>query len=419
MIGHKRAIGGSSPVFAAMLSALVAAGGAASACRAEGAPVASGEAPIYHMPTERVQTRWFTRENPQGLPGQGAKERFGRKGSPSTWIEKGQSLTLVDVKGSGTVRKIWLALGSRRPDEQRGVSIEAYWDDAPTPAVQAPAGDFFCHSLGQLCRFENAMFASPEGRSHVSFVPMPFRKRAVIKLKNETDHALPVYYDVAVTLNEDHPPQMLYFHSTWRRERYLKPRQDMTILPQVSGRGRFLGCNLGLLLSPKMRNFWWGEGEVKMYVDGDGEHPTLVGTGTEDYVLSAWGQERFECMYMGNQYVAPDGGGIGFYRFHIPDPVYFHENLRVDIQMMGGGTAQQLLDAMAGTPGLRIMKPGRGDEYFTEQELKSNPEWVGNAEREGDDYSATAYFYLDRPENGLPPLAPPEERLAGIVPNAR
>jgi hypothetical protein len=382
--------------------------GAASSLSAE------GTVPIYHMPQGHVETRWFTFENPQGLKGEGGQARHGRKGAPATHILPGESLNLVDVKGSGTVRKIWLALGSRTPEEQRAIVVEMFWDGAETPAVQAPAGDFFCHSLGNVVKFENAMFASPEGRSHVSFVPMPFRESALIRLVNQTAQPVPVYYDVAVTLGEEHPDEMLYFHSTWRREQSTKVREDMTILPKVEGKGRFLGCNLGLVLNPQMRNFWWGEGEVKIYLDGDDEFATLVGTGTEDYVLSAYGQDLYDCMYMGNQYVAPDKSAYGFYRFHIPDPVYFHQDLRVTIQVMGGPSYQLMLDAMAQNPGLKFMKAGPGGEYYTEEELKANPQLAEVMERHGDDYCATAYFYLDKPENGLPPLAPLEERLAGI-----
>ncbi|HOR28729.1 MAG TPA: DUF2961 domain-containing protein [Candidatus Sumerlaeota bacterium] len=369
---------------------------------------------LYRMAPPSVETRWFTFENPQGLKGEGGQARFGRKGAPATAIPAGEALTLVDVEGSGTIRKIWLALGSRQLEEQRGVSIEMYWDHAATPAVQAPAGDFFCHSLGHATPFQSALFASPEGRSHVCFVPMPFRKHARILLRNETEKPVWVYYDVAVTLGEQHDDDMLYFHSTWRRQNPTILREDFTILPKVTGRGRFLGCHIGVRLNPQVSNMWWGEGEVKMYLDGDEEFPTLCGTGTEDYILDAYGQGLFDNLYMGNHYVAPDKSAYGFYRFHIPDPVWFHQDLRVTIQVMSGPGYPAMLEAMAKTPGLRFMKPTDGTEYFTEEELRAHPDRSSVVEREGDDYCATAYFYLDRPENDLPPLADVRERLADL-----
>ena len=369
------------------------------------------------MPSEKVETRWYTWENKQGAKGEGGQARSTRKGSPCTVIASGTTLVLADIKGSGTIRRMWMTPGPRDADMLRGLKIEMFWDGAKTPAVQAPLGDFFCHSLGHMVAFENACFSSPEARSINCVIPMPFRKSAKIQITNESPKDISIYYDVAVTMGETHDANMLYFHSYWRRENYTTVRQDMTILPQLKGRGRFLGCNLGVRLHPSMTNFWWGEGEVKVYLDGDKEFPTLCGTGTEDYIGTAYGQGHFTHMFQGNQYIhKPEGSpglAYGFYRFHIPDPVYFYKDIRVTIQVMGGPGYTSMLKAMDKDPTLKFMKAGPGGEYYTREELEKEPKRADVMERI-DDHCATAYWYMDKPENGFPPIAPFADRIKDL-----
>ncbi|MDO8588286.1 MAG: DUF2961 domain-containing protein [Armatimonadota bacterium] len=376
------------------------------------------ESQWFQMPDEKVETRWYTWENPQGAKGEGGKARSGRKGAPCTGIAKnGGTLVLADIQGSGTIRRIWMTPGPRDADMLRGCKIEIYWDGAKTPAVQAPLGDFFCHSLGHMVAFENACFSSPEARSMNCFIPMPFRKSAKIQITNESPKPISIYYDVAVTLGDKHNDETLYFHSYWRRENYTTVRRDMTILPQVKGRGRFLGCNLGVRLHPSMTNFWWGEGEVKAYLDGDKEFPTLCGTGTEDYIGTAYGQGHFAHRFQGNQYINDPKDGpanaYGFYRFHIPDPVYFRKDARVTIQVMGGPSYAQMLDAMAKDTSLKFMKAGEPGQYYTKEELEKEPNRADVMERI-DDHCATAYWYMDKPENGLPAIAGFAERIKDL-----
>ena len=371
----------------------------------------------FQMPDEKVETRWYTFENPQGTKGEGGKARYGRKGSPCTVIPKGKTLVLADIEGSGTIRRIWMTPSPRDADMLRGLRIEMYWDGAKTPAVQAPLGDFFCHSLGHMVRFENACFSSPEARSMNCFIPMPFRKSAKIQIVNESPKDIWIYYDVAATIGDKHDDNTLYFHSYWRRENYTVVRRDMTILPQLKGRGRFLGCNLGVRLHPSMTNFWWGEGEVKVYLDGDKEYPTLCGTGTEDYIGTAYGQGLFVNRFQGNHYANTVEGSptnaYGFFRFHIPDPVYFHKDIRVTIQVMGGPSYRAMLDAMDKDPSLKFMKAGDGTQYYTREELEKEPGRADVMERI-DDHCATAYWYMDKPENGLAPIAPFAERIKDL-----
>jgi hypothetical protein len=380
---------------------------------AAGALSADPAASLYEMTAGAVETRWYTFENPHGLKGQAGQARFGRKGAPATGIGAGKSLVLAHIEGSGTICRIWATLFSRTPAALRGLKLEMYWDGAKTPAVQAPFGDFFCHSMGHMVTFENACFYSPEGRSFNCLVPMPFRKSARIVLVNESGADNGIYYEVDATVGDKHDANATYFHSYWRRENPTTVRQDMTILPHIQGRGRFLGCNLGIRQNQSCTNFWWGEGEVKVYLDGDQERPTLCGTGTEDYIGDGYGQGYFHCRYSGNQYVSPGKDAYGFYRLHIPDPVWFQKAVRVTIQVMGGPSYRAMLDSMDRDPSLKLMKAGDGQHYYTREELAAAPNRAEVMERT-DDYCATAYWFLDRPENGLPPLAPAAERMKDL-----
>jgi len=373
----------------------------------------STESTLCRMPCTEVQSRWYTFENPQGIKGGGGTARFGRKGAPCVGIAAGERLTLADVEGSGTIRRIWATLWKRDGAALRGLKIEMYWDGAQTPAVQAPFGDFFCQGLGHMTAFQNACFSSPEGRSFNCCAPMPFRKGARVVLVNESGADNGIYYDIACTLGDDHDERVLYFHSYWRRENMTQLRRDMTILPRVEGRGRFLGCHLGVRLHPSMTNFWWGEGEVKVYLDGDEEYPTLCGTGTEDYIGTGYGQGWFAHAYQGNHFVSEGKDAFAFYRWHIPDPVYFYKDVRVTIQVMGGPRFPQMLEALDKDPALVFMKAGDGTEHYTREELEAHPEWAQVMERI-DDHCATAYWYMDRPENGLAPIAPVAERLKDL-----
>ena len=365
----------------------------------------------FELPKERPVTRWFTLENPTGKPGAAGTANHGRKGSPSQVFPAGAEMVLMDAEGPGMVRRIWLTLYRMDPAALRGLVIEMYWEGEREPAVRAPLGDFFCHAPGKMAAFENACFASPEGRSFVCFIPMPFRARGRIVLVNESGQENGVYYEVDATLGDALPEELLYFHASWRRENPTELRRDMTILPRVEGKGRFLGCNLGVRLDERTQNFWWGEGEVKVYLDGDRELPTLCGTGTEDYIMTGYGQGVFANRYSGNPYISEDKRVYGFYRFHIPDPVYFYRDIRVTIQVMGGPSYEQMLHSLIRNPELKFMKAGDGNQWYDMAELLAHPEKAEVMER-SDDWCATAYWYWDRPAGGTQPLPELLERLA-------
>jgi len=374
---------------------------------------------LFRKPAPSLQTRWFTFENQNGQKGAAGRANFGRKGSPAPRVKAGETFVLLDVKDSGTIRRIWSTIDLHGdPDVLRGVKLEIFWHGSKTPAVQAPFGDFFGHHHGRIVKFENVFFSSPEGRSFNCIIPMPFQKAAKIQIINESTKDITFFYEVDCTLGYPHGSDTLYFHSYWRRENLTIARRDFNILPQIKGTGRFLGCSLSIRQNPAMTNFWWGEGEVKIYLDGDTDFPTLCGTGTEDYIGTGWGQNLFSNQYQGNNFVSSQGTGMfknayGFYRFHVPDPVYFHRDIRVSIQALGGATTKSILDAMTKNPDQQYMKASDGSQYFSTEELETAEDYFVLVERV-DDYCATSYWYMDTPQNQLAPLAPLTDRTADI-----
>jgi hypothetical protein len=321
-------------------------------------------------------------------------------------VPAGASVTLAEARGtSGTVRRIWMTFGDRSPRMLRSLRIDMYWDGAATPAVSAPLGDFFGIGLGRTAQFESALFSNPEGRSFNAIVPMPFRTGMRIVVTNESATNVPeLFYDVDYTVGDRHPANVLYFHAHWRRENPTRLERDFEILPRVTGRGRYLGANVGVTVNrEEYFTTWWGEGEVKVYLDGDAELPTLAGTGTEDYVGTAWGQGRYAHLYQGSPIADEGAMQWAFYRYHVPDPVYFRRDVRVTVQQIGY-LADHSRGAITRT-GRRLVRAGEGD-------VEMNTATDGKFER-SDDWSSCAYFYLDRPENGLPRLAPVGERTAG------
>ena len=363
---------------------------------------------LYTAPSG-VETRWASPENPRGEKGVGGQANGGRKGRPSISIEAGEKATLAEVHGSsGTVRRIWATFNDRSPAMLRGLKIEMFWDESSKPAVSVPFGDFFGMALGHMTAYQSALFSSPEGKSFNCYVPMPFRTGMKIVVTNESGRDLRLfYYDIDYTLGDKHGKDDLYFHAHFRREDPTSLQKDFQILPEVIGRGRYLGSSLGVQANRELyADKWWGEGEVKIYLDGDGESPTLVGTGTEDYVSDGWALNQFSNLYQGSLYGDPAKMQYSLYRFHVPDPIYFRSRIRVTLQQIGmirGANAEDPI-YKTGTPVYQT-GPGR-----VEKEKGSG----GTFERQ-DCWSSVAYFYLDRPEDDLPALESPEGRMKGMT----
>ncbi len=371
-----------------------------------------------------TETRWSSFENLRGLKGAGARENRGAKGHAFDRLKAGETKTLLNVQGAGSIRRMWFTLQDRSAEMLRSLKLEAFWDGAAMPAVSVPFGDFFGAILGRAVPFENELFADPEGRSFLCYIPMPFRKAARITLTNESPRDIPaLYYDIDYLTAAAPDEELLYFHAAWRREHSTEPGRDFEILPRVRGEGRFLGAHLGVIANPEYTG-WWGEGEVKMYIDGDRALPTLAGTGAEDYIGTGWGEGVFQHRYSGALVADNERGQFAFYRYHVPDPVYFHKDLRVTIQPLGGDTKAKVLEMMLrGIPIRPVSIDDHGVftkllESTTPQDLAAHSAatdaWVNFYRR--DDWSAVALFYLDAPVSGLPRLAPLAARLESILP---
>ncbi|HNT35164.1 MAG TPA: DUF2961 domain-containing protein [bacterium] len=369
------------------------------------------------------QSRWVSFENPTGARGAAAQENKGAKGHAFDHLEQGETKTLLDVQGSGMVRRMWFTIGPRNPQILRGLRLEMWWDGAATPAVTVPFGDFFGFLMGAVPPpFENALFASPEAKSYVCYIPMPFRSAARITLTNDSpDRLAHLFYDIELTMDEQHGDDVLYFHSSWRRERMTKCGKDFQILPKVKGVGRFVGSHMGMMTNPILKG-WWGEGEIKIYLDGDREFPSLVNTGTEDYISTGWGQGVFINRYHGSFVADGDKKRWTFYRYHVPDPVFFYEDCVVTMQQIGGTMKAEVAQMMREGKPIQPISLDSSDhrEFYKFLEMQnvnleddSLPDGWVNFYRE-DDWCATAFFYLNKPENGLPALADYAERVAYI-----
>jgi hypothetical protein len=259
----------------------------------------------------------------------------GWKVSPCLELPAGQTATLMDNTGPGLIRHLWITLDARW---HRDVILRIFWDGLETPSVECPVGDFFCNSWG---RTQNILAlpinVNPSGGMNC-FFPMPFRTHAVVTVQNASPIDLPHFFYTINYTEEEIPADNLYFHAQWRRANPLKFGTDYTILDGVQGSGHYVGT----FMAWQQNNAgWWGEGEIKMFIDGDGDFPTICGTGTEDYFGGAWGfgAESFSAAYMGFQQVVGKselpGARMTLYRFHVQDPIFFQKDLRVTMQAIG------------------------------------------------------------------------------------
>jgi hypothetical protein len=384
------------------------------------APVGAQEE--YQLPAGQ-ESRWISPENPTGEVGAGARDNRGGKGHAFDTIPVGATHTLATIAGAGVIDRVWMTIEDRSPEALRGLKLQMFWDGSTVPAVSVPLGDFFLHGAGEMVPMETALFASPEGRSFVSYVKMPFRRGARITVTNEASKQVNlIFFDINYRKLARLPGDALYFHAWWSRERATVPGRDFRILPPIQGRGRFLGASVTVLTNPAYEQTWWGEGEVKIKLDGDREHPTLVGTGTEDYIGTAWGQGAYVNRYQGAPIATWDGDGRWtFYRFHIPDPVYFRRGIEVDLQQIGGARKPIVLGLIAKGVRLTPVTVDPGSRTNFQQLLASGKQLADPALPDGhtnfyrsDDVAAVAYFYLDRPGGVLPPIASAAERVAGL-----
>ena len=319
---------------------------------------------------------------------------------------------------------MWFTINDRSLPMLRSLKIEMFWDNSGKPAVSVPLADFY--GVGQgMVKFENEFFSSPEGRSFNCFIPMPFKKAAKIVITNESDKRLNnIFFDVNYSLLKNWNDDFLYFHAFWNRDTATTPGKDFELLPHLKGGGKILGTHVTVNANPLYRKSWWGEGEVKMFLDNDSTHPTLIGTGTEDYIGTAWGQGAFTNRYTGCLTANDTLDKWSFYRYHVPDPVYFSSGIKVTLQQMGGNmksVVQEMqqqkvplipvtVDDMAKS-GKQIFLYDKGE--VADLKSKDLPEnWI-NFYR-SDDVSAAAFFYLDSPSSDLPAMLPVAYRIAKL-----
>lgn len=298
-----------------------------------------------------AKTRSISPENFTGEKGKGgmsedgpAKEcardlGIGWKLSPYVKIAAGTTFTLAEIDGPGAIQQIWMT----PTGNWRYSILRFYWDDEETPSVECPVGDFFANGWCQYAHVNSLPVCVNPGSAFNCYWEMPFRKKCRITLENIGYDEMVLYYQINYTLTEI-PDDAAYFHAQFRRTNPLPYKDVYTILDGVSGHGQFVGCYMAWGVN---NTGWWGEGEIKFFLDGDGEFPTICGTGTEDYFCGSYNFDRngqyteFSTPYAGlPQVIRGDGAykcqqRFGLYRWHIMDPVRFESDLKVTIQALG------------------------------------------------------------------------------------
>ncbi|MFY9177375.1 MAG: glycoside hydrolase family 172 protein [Caldicoprobacterales bacterium] len=302
-----------------------------------------------------AKTRSISPENFDGAKGRGGMATLeegsarhaasdlgqGWKVNPYIIIEGGQTVSIADIEGPGAIQHIWMTPTGR----WRDIIIRMYWDGMEYPSVECPVGDFFACGWGEYAPVSSLAVCVNPGSAFNCYWEMPFKKHARITIENRDDEPMVLFYQIDYTLTEV-PDDIGYFHAQFRRTNPLPYKEVYTIVDGIEGKGQYVGTYMAWGVN---NNGWWGEGEIKFYMDGDKEFPTICGTGTEDYFCGSYnfenkktGQyEAFTTPYSGlAQVLRPDGVyrsqmRFGLYRWHIRDPIRFESDLRVTIQALG------------------------------------------------------------------------------------
>src|SRR3954447_9479898 len=306
-----------------------------------------------------AQSRSISPENFDGAVGGGGRATEGTgasparslgqgwKVSPSIDIASGETRVLAGIEGPGAIQQIWATVRGAR---WRFLILRIYWDDQTHPSVECPIGDFFANGWERYAHVNSLAVCVNPGRAFNCYWEMPFRKRARITLSNLDDGKMTLYYQVNYALTKV-PDDAACFHAAFRRSNPLAYKTDHVIIDGIEGRGQFVGCYMAWGVN---NAGWWGEGEIKFFLDQDGAFPTICGTGTEDYFCGAYNFDigtcepeypraytEFSTAYAGlPQVIRPDGTyksqqRFGMYRWHIMDPIRFQDRLRVTIQALG------------------------------------------------------------------------------------
>ena len=300
-----------------------------------------------------AQSRSISPENPTGEKGNGGRAQTGSasesardlgpgwKINPFLVIAGGETREIATIEGPGVIQQIWMTPGG----PWRSTIIRIYWDDSETPSVECPVGDFFACGWGEYAAVCSLAICVNPGSAFNCYWQMPFRKGCRITLTNRDQTEKRYYYQINYALTSV-PDDAAYFHAQFRRVNPLPYKEVYTILDGVKGQGHYIGTYMAWGVNNKG---WWGEGEIKFYLDGDQEFPTICGTGTEDYFCGSYNfenaktkqYEEYTTPYAGlPQVIRPDGvyssqTRFGLYRWHIPDPIRFKTDLRVTIQALG------------------------------------------------------------------------------------
>jgi D-arabinan exo alpha-(1,3)/(1,5)-arabinofuranosidase (non-reducing end) len=301
----------------------------------------------------RAKTRSISPENFTGEKGKGGMATEGTganaardlgqgwKISPSIRIASKQTFTLADIQGSGAIQHIWMT----PTGNWRYSILRMYWDGETQASVEAPVGDFFASGWGKYAQLSSQAVCVNPGSAFNCYWEMPFRKSCRITMENIDSEPMTLYYQIDYTLTEV-PEDAGYFHAQFRRTNPLPYKQDYVILDGVKGWGHYVGTYMAWGVN---NSGWWGEGEIKFFMDDDAKFPTICGTGTEDYFCGSYNFENkelrryqeFTTPYSGlPQVIRPDGlyesqQRFGLYRWHIMDPIRFERNLKVTIQALG------------------------------------------------------------------------------------
>jgi hypothetical protein len=348
----------------------------------------------------KAVTRSISAENPTGAKGQGAMatEGFmpfaadlgqGWKVRPAVMLEPGELLTFVDIEGPGAIQSMWFAGLTVR----RECIMRIYWDGQEQPSVECPAGDFFACGWGLFAQVNSIPIAVNPNKGVNSYWEMPFRKHCRMTIENRAGQPLPFFYQVNYALTEV-PEDAAYFHAQFRRSNPLPHKEVHTIVDGIQGRGQYVGTAMAWGVN---NNGWWGEGEIKFYMDGDGEFPTICGTGTEDYFGGAYNWDvdgeytTYTTPFLGMHQMIAGGKTydanqrFSMYRWHIPDPIRFDDDLKVTIQALGWRN----WEAFHGAARRRDMEALMQGRYLSLQ----------------DDLASVAFWYQTLPTAPFPELS--------------
>ena len=307
----------------------------------------------YLSRLSNARTRSISAENINGEKGRGGMATEGTgaasardlgqgwKVSPSIVIPPKSTVTLATIEEPGAIQHIWM---TTYPTYWRSLILRAYWDGEEIPSIECPYGDFFANGWCERCNINSLPIAVNPAGGMNSYWEMPFHRNARLSIENIGADSVTLYYQIDYTLTEI-PDDIACLHVQWRRNNPIAYKQVHTLLDGVKGKGHYVGTYMAWQVN---HNGWWGEGEIKFYLDGDVDFPTICGTGTEDYFGGAWNFEHpngsygmYSTAFLGlPQVIQPDGlyrsqQRFGMYRWHIMDPIRFEEDLRVTIQALG------------------------------------------------------------------------------------